>query len=237
MLAVVVAKGKFYLATLAEDVARVDWGPLAGGEFLIGDGTVLDERSGVRGDDQVALLVNLEGAAIEGEGDAVGVGSGCEDEVVLELPVVAVIDEIDAGIDGAGAEALVGGEGCDPAGLIVTDVVVGGAGELVHGGERFGGGAEPASFEARSLEGIRDVRAVEQGGEALGVGAEGSLFRPLATVGLEGEGSLGEEGSAGGWCRERGLERGEGERDKKRDATVHIGSRLTCTHKCIWFAI
>src|ERR1035441_2442380 len=48
---------------------------------------------------QIALGVNSGASAVDAPGDAAGVGAGGDYKVVLQLALIAVEDEIDAGVD------------------------------------------------------------------------------------------------------------------------------------------
>ena len=94
--------------------------------------------------DQVALGVQGHAfSALNGELDGAGIGTRGHDEVVFELPLVAVIDQIDTWIDVLVLDLTEAGDAGVPMDGIVTDQIVTRAGlpvETNHG--RLGIGAE-----------------------------------------------------------------------------------------------
>ncbi len=83
-------------------------------------------------EDQVAGIVaqNVTGA-FDVECDTVRVGFGLNDEVVFKLPLIAVIDEIDAGIDTVVPDLGVSRDVGMPFRRVISEKVVHLAGELV----------------------------------------------------------------------------------------------------------
>src|ERR1035438_836154 len=74
---------------------------------------------------QIALGVNSGASAVDAPGDAAGVGAGGDYKVVLQLALIAVEDEIDAGVDLGILDLAIGRD----AGLPVLGVV---ADEVAH---------------------------------------------------------------------------------------------------------
>ncbi len=70
--------------------------------------------------------------AVKRQGDDARIGSGREGEVVFELALRAVVGQVDAAIDAAKAGAGVERDGVAPAGRIVADKIVHGAGNRLH---------------------------------------------------------------------------------------------------------
>ena len=114
-----------------EDIAAFDLCPDAVDQ-LVNDGFVLAYVALCRMQHEVALRVDLEFLrAREAEHDLLRVRSGRDDEVVLELPLVAVIDEIDPAIDLAVMHLGIGRHIGAPSRRILADEVVRLAGEFV----------------------------------------------------------------------------------------------------------
>ena len=82
---------------------------------------------------QLALGVDLEFVgALEAEHDPLRIRSGCDDEVVLKLTLVAEVDEIYPGIDPAVMHFGVGRNVSAPLRWMFADEVIGLAGEGVE---------------------------------------------------------------------------------------------------------
>ncbi len=99
---------------------------------MIDDGLVLAYVSAGSVQHEATFGVYLEFVrALETEHDLVRIRSGRENEVVLELALIAVVDEIDSGIDVLVADFAVGRHVPSPLRRIAADEVVRLAGELV----------------------------------------------------------------------------------------------------------
>jgi hypothetical protein len=128
--------------------------------------------------------------------DNVGVCAGGYDEVVLERAPVAVVDEVNALVDGLVADPGVSGDVRQPLAGLTPFEVVDAAGQLLchGGGDAFG----PDQFH-RERRGPRRLLFTEredgpgrgeQGREAAGARDEVETFVGLALVALELEGQL-----------------------------------------------
>src|SRR6267143_2069011 len=90
---------KRYLVRAFHHVAASDFAPHPI-NVLMDDGFVLTYGTAGRVHHELALGVYLQPLdAFEVEHDPLWVRSGCDDEVILELALVAVVDNVDAGID------------------------------------------------------------------------------------------------------------------------------------------
>src|SRR5208283_5936388 len=93
--------------------------------LLVDDRTLEMEFTAAGREHQVAVGVELNlGGALDGELYTAGIGSGRDGEVVLQLPVVAVIDQIDARVDTLIAHLRIGRNIPMPLRPIVPDKVV-----------------------------------------------------------------------------------------------------------------
>src|SRR5207245_10001303 len=121
----------------ADAAAAVDYvsaGDLVASAFgaLIDGGLLQAQVAATQMDDQIAIgrrLYRLR--AVEGETDPRGVGAGADDQVGLELPLPAVVDQIDSRVDVAIRHLLEIGNAGPPLRGIAADQVVAPAGQLV----------------------------------------------------------------------------------------------------------
>ena len=114
-----------------EHVAAPDLFPDAV-DFLVNDGLALADRAGGRTEDEVPLGIHLKAVgALDSQDDPVGVPARAHDHVILELAVVAVIDEVDARVKVVVSHLGIRGHLCAPLGGIVANEVVRLAGELL----------------------------------------------------------------------------------------------------------
>jgi hypothetical protein len=98
---------------------------------LVDDRLSLTDFAGGRVQHQIALGIHFKAVgALEGEDDPVGVGARAHNEVVLQLTLVAVIDEIDAGVEVVVPHLGIRGHIGAPLGGVVADEVVGLAGQF-----------------------------------------------------------------------------------------------------------
>ena len=82
---------------------------------------------------ELALGIDLHAIrALEVEHDALRIRAGCNDEVVFELALVAVVDEVDAGIDLAVVHLRVGRHVGPPLRRIVADEVIRSSGQFLE---------------------------------------------------------------------------------------------------------
>ena len=167
-----------------------------------------------RAQHEVALVVHVEFVSPpEAKGDKTGIGPWAYDEVILQLTLVAVIDQVDPGVEGRILHLGVGGHVRPPLRGIIADEVVGPAGQLLpphrpqgrlsphegHAQHRLGPRSPPRGFAmdgrfARWRLARRQHQDRPGGGEKEGVpgaaGEELHLGVGLAAVGLEGQGEL-----------------------------------------------
>ena len=76
----------------------------------------------------------MRGSAIEGEGDLVGIEAGSDAEVVFELSLIAVVGEVDSGINGFVVHAAILRNVAMPLRRIIADEIV------AFAGQKFGAG-------------------------------------------------------------------------------------------------
>ena len=101
---------------------------------MIDLGFLLNEVAGGGGQHEVAVSVGVDTVhAVVGEFDAVGVGSGGDDEVVFELALVAVEDHVHAGVDFRAFQLRVLRDVGDPLLGVIADEVIADAGKLFEG--------------------------------------------------------------------------------------------------------
>ena len=83
---------------------------------MIDVGAVLDEIAAVGGNHEVAVQVDAHASrTVERECDCVRRGAGRDDEVVLELLLVAVVDDIHAAVHPAVLDFSIAADAGDPA--------------------------------------------------------------------------------------------------------------------------
>src|ERR1035441_7155831 len=83
-------------------------------------------------ENQIALGVHSGASAVDAPGDAAGVGAGRDDKVVLQLALIAVEDEIHAGVDLGIVDLAVGRDAGAPVLGVVADEVAHHAGLWVQ---------------------------------------------------------------------------------------------------------
>ncbi len=124
---------------ISAHIAAFDLVPDAVG-FLVDHRPVLPHVSGGRMQHELALGIDLEIVrARKAKCDLIWIGARRDDEVVLELPLLAVVNEVDARVDTAVAHLRERRDVRAPMRRIVADEVVGLARQLVdaaHGGRR-----------------------------------------------------------------------------------------------------
>src|SRR5438552_8599719 len=107
-----------------EHVAALDLCPDAV-NLLVDDWHSLANGAPARVQHELALSVDLQALpALEAEHDPFRVRPGCDDEVVFQLALVAVVDEIDTGIDRAVVDLGVGRDVGAPLRRILADQIV-----------------------------------------------------------------------------------------------------------------
>ncbi len=98
-------------------------------DLLIDDGLPLADRCSGRVQHEVTLRIDLQFVgAPKAEQDPLGIGARADDEVVLQLPLVAVVDKVDSGIDVLVLHLRIRRDIGPPLRGIVADEVVGLAG-------------------------------------------------------------------------------------------------------------
>ena len=106
--------------------------------------------------------------AREGQLDRAGISAGSDHEIVLQLSLVAVVDQVDAAVDALVLDlAVVGDVGVPLAGVVADEVVA-----------RAGLGIEAGRL-CRALAPTSSMRKTWGDGEAAAVGGDEAL--PLAT--------------------------------------------------------
>src|SRR5438309_7630981 len=107
-----------------EHVAALDLCPDAV-NLLVDDWHSLANGAPARVQHELALSVDLQALpALEAEHDPFRVRPGCDDEVVLQLALVAVVDEIDTGIDRAVVDLGISRDVGPPLRRILADQIV-----------------------------------------------------------------------------------------------------------------
>ena len=102
---------------------------------------------------------------VEGEGDAAGIGVRRDQEVVFQLPLIAVVDQVDAGIDAGVFHPGEVGHVALPSRGVVADEVVARARQPFESGElRMRIGADET--HAHHGVGLRRVLAQARAGSA-----------------------------------------------------------------------
>src|SRR5439155_24195106 len=97
----------------------------AGGRLLIGHWLAHADRATPRLQDQTHTIITADLIrAREGGRDAVRVGARCDNQVVFELVLVAVINQIHTGVNAGVLNARIGGNIHAPLGRIIPDQVV-----------------------------------------------------------------------------------------------------------------
>src|SRR4051812_31745016 len=122
-------------------------------DVLIRDGAFEMEFGGAHRQGHGALGQSRAVGAGDSHVDGAGIGAGSDDEIVFEVGVtVAVVQQIDAGIDGASAYAGESGDAGAPIGWI-------GSHQVVHLGGQFGfttdAGGRSAGYQPKA-RGARD---------------------------------------------------------------------------------
>src|SRR6266849_3725376 len=98
-------------------------------DVLIGERRVVAHLAVAKAQHELATLDRDRTGAVEGEADHRWIGTGSHDEVVLELALVAVVDDVDARIDVPVTDARIRRYAGLPAGRIAADERVHRAGE------------------------------------------------------------------------------------------------------------
>ena len=214
---VVAAHDKDRGALIAELVAARD--VVAGArDGLVEVRTVLQDLGAGGFQDDLALGSESEAvSAIEPEGDGGRIGAGGDDEIELELALVVVINEVDAGINGVEPDLGEGGNIGLPRGRIVAEEIIHAPGESILA---FAGGAFVGAQEAQAEETSLVCGGIGEREDGL-VGGEVNAMVPaagdeletrvgLAAIGLEIGGELAEGGQGvDGWMCGRGQERNQ----------------------------
>ena len=100
-------------------------------DLLIDEGLVLADLAGGRVQHEVPLGIHFKVVgALDSEDDPVGVRARAYDDVVLQLPLGAVVDEVDAGVEVVVSHLGIRGHLCAPLGGGVADEVVRLAGQF-----------------------------------------------------------------------------------------------------------
>src|SRR5204862_71828 len=100
-------------------------------DVLVDDRLALMDWPGGGVQDEVAPAVDFEAVgAVEVEDDAAGIGAWAHDDVVLQLALVAVIDDVDARVDVVISHLGIDGDVRPPGRWIVPDEVVHLAGQF-----------------------------------------------------------------------------------------------------------
>ena len=109
---------------------------LAATDFLIDARLFLPQNAGGCIEEQIARFIDADlPDAIKGETDRVRIGARRDLEVILETPLIAVIDEVDAGIDIAPREAAIAANARVPLFRIGADQVIRDAWQWFRGGD------------------------------------------------------------------------------------------------------
>src|ERR1035441_6518479 len=110
-------------------------------------------------ENQIALGVHSGASAVDPPGDAAGVGAGRDDKVVLQLALIAVKDQIHAGVDLGIVDLAIGRDAGAPVLGVVADEVAHHAGLWVQSyGVGLGIGADQAhaqDVDGRGRGGLR----------------------------------------------------------------------------------
>jgi hypothetical protein len=110
--AIVIGNREPKLSIATRFVAPIHGNALAGA-VLIENRLALDQRSSSGGKLNLAAIVepdtarSVKGESVKGKNDARGIGAGCDDEIVFQLAVFAVVDGVDARINVALQNAFV----------------------------------------------------------------------------------------------------------------------------------
>ena len=146
------------------------------------------ERAAGHVGDEVARGIDADAARSgKGQADPAGVGAWGDDEIVLAVAALAVVDQIDAGVDAFESHAPVRGDVADPAGGVGADEVVRAAFEGI---ERLNPRPRVRARQADTQRGAgleREHRlgAGEQHGETIAAGEVGVMRIGLSAILLE----------------------------------------------------
>jgi hypothetical protein len=133
--------------TLRKEPLSLDLTPLAR-DLLVHIGCAQPEIPRAHANQEITAIIkaNLAGAR-DFEPDCIRIGAGGDHEVILELALIAVINQINAGINLFVVDPLEGGNACVPLLRIISNEIVASPRQLVGPGDD-GVGLGPRQFHS-----------------------------------------------------------------------------------------